>query len=173
MVDVSEIKKIFPLISYSEIESNDVCKYYDIYNVSIFDHWLSTEECEKQLTPITISKNNRYFDKERFEEAYKKMSNFYNDLYELSSNIIIVNTYDYDDKLKEDKYDLTLLSDKKEYENIVNRSIKKGELFHFLFYEQIMMYLSGHDYTDTIMIQKGKDISFLKKIASQNKLFII
>lgn len=126
-------------------------------NFSVFDHWLSIEECVVELPP----EGNK-----KYEEHLAK---FYKDLY-VSGYKLYCYIQSIDDLATES---ILSFRDLEEYMDHVILSIEES-IFMTLIILDLRVFISGaSNYTHPIFYNKDSDMQEIRKIVKRNELFFL
>jgi len=166
-----ELKRIFPAISLSEIESSSSFRYEKL-NISIFQDWLSEEEATILLKPLTKTKFNNKFNDLQFNLECKKFIKLYEWIFE-NYDIYFVDTYDFDRGKNSDIYKIYKIENVQHFRGLYEKSLNDIEKFQLLLPEIELIYFSGYDFTDTIMFNNKELIHSIIEELKANNLHLL
>lgn len=160
---MSELNEVIKNVDFDDDAS--VQEFFIIFNVSRFDHYLSSEECDNEVVICYSDVKSDPLKMVYFNEINDKFIEMYNGLYNLSDgNVSIL----IDGVMQENV-------SSEAYSSAFSAAIKENPLCGFLFSNLGLYVMAGYDLTHTFYILKNKihlldDINILIK---KSGLFIL
>ena len=159
-----QIGMLFPVLTTEELLEGK--HPYKAFFISVFNHWLSEDECNKVL----IRKNRKFFE--------NKLMNLYKNLYsQYAIYVCLSDEHNTPAALFSSKNPDTavLIDDITIFSKLIKSSIDefKGASVRILVPEIKIIINSGYDYTLPFFLTKDAEFNLVKEIVEKNDLHVL